>query len=188
MCCFLFGETPAAGGDDLSVSRQQRLPAPLQGSLFCLPFRGGGPRSGGEVHAAEGLGLRIATAGVRTGFARTEDGIEHKRRPAKGTAHGDTASGGDVPPETSSARSSPGAAFGPRDQVSRLGILLLERLPIPHGEQWLRSFVRFTVTGIVRNFHPLPSALFMQRRRSRRRKRGRYWILVEKREKVKFMR
>ena len=43
-------------------------------------------------------------------------------------------------------------------QVSRLGFLLLEPLPIPKGTVGPRSFVRLTVTGIARDFHPVPSA------------------------------
>lgn len=40
-----------------------------------------------------------------------------------------------------------------RKQVSRLSFILLGRLPA--DEQWLMCpFVRFTVTGVARNFHP----------------------------------
>ena len=43
-------------------------------------------------------------------------------------------------------------------QVSRLGFSLLKPLPIPQGTVGHRSFVRLTVTGIARDFHPVPSA------------------------------
>ena len=68
-----------------------------------------------------------------------------------------------IPARNVSCPLSPRSCFHPRFQVSRLGIILPERLPIPHGRQWLCSFVRFTVTGIVRNSHPLPSMLSHRR-------------------------
>ena len=48
-----------------------------------------------------------------------------------------------------------GNDFSQCKQVSRLGIILLARLPAQW--QWLHyAFVRFTVTGIARKFHPIP--------------------------------
>lgn len=41
-------------------------------------------------------------------------------------------------------------------QVSRLGFILLGRLPA-YWAVALYPFVRFTVTGIARNSHPIPS-------------------------------
>lgn len=59
-----------------------------------------------------------------------------------------------------------------RKQVSRLCFILLGRLPA--GMQWLMCpFVRFTVTGVARNFHPYslggcsPAGAFIGRRCAR---------------------
>ena len=41
-----------------------------------------------------------------------------------------------------------------RKQVSRLRFILLGRLPAMFVAVAFRPFVRFTVTGVARNFHP----------------------------------
>lgn len=60
-----------------------------------------------------------------------------------------------------------------RKQVSRLCFILLGRLPA--DEQWLMCpFVRFTVTGVARNFHPYSLGRRFARRRLFRRRCTRY--------------
>ena len=60
-----------------------------------------------------------------------------------------------------------------RKQVSRLSFILLGRLPAVW--QWLLCpFVRFTVTGVARNFHPYSLGRYLSCQRLFKRRCTRY--------------
>ena len=126
---------------------------------------------------------RCGGDGVWTGITDCHSRCAHRLRNdgRRGNAEKSTASAsGDgawqyplrrgIPAGNVSCPLSPRSCFHPRFQVSRLGILLPGRLPIPHGGQWPCPFVRFTVTGIVRNSHPLPSVPFAAPAHMRRKR------------------
>ena len=158
---FLFGDA-RCGGDDLSVSRQQRLPAPLSGEPLSA--------AAGSTYSNRSLCFDLKRTFRRnlSGVGLSGRHLTFRRiRTQAPSRSGDGAwqylFRRGIPARNVSCPLSPRSCFHPRFQVSRLGIILPERLPIPHGRQWLCSFVRFTVTGIVRNSHPLPSMLLHRR-------------------------
>ena len=74
------------------------------------------------------------------------------------TAHGNPFLTVHRPPERSLARLAPEAACFRVFRSPDLASSYRSAFPSPKGDSGIRSFVRFTVTGIVRNSHPLPSA------------------------------